>query len=146
MSRDGGDSWKRLAGEGLPEGVLGKIGVAVAPSDSRRVYALIEAEKGGLFRSDDGGDKWSRVNDHRALQQRAWYYTHLTVDPANPDVCGFPRCPCSRRSTGARPSSASRASGMATTTTCGSIPKDPRRMINANDGGVEHQPERGHEL
>src|SRR5262249_21828595 len=73
VSRDGGDTWKLLGGagvdkeklKGLPEGIYGKVGVAVAPSDSRRVYALIETEKGGLFASRDGGEKWERVNGGR---------------------------------------------------------------------------------
>src|SRR5262245_31743780 len=74
VSRDGGDTWKQLepGKDGLPDGPWGKIGVAVAPSDSRRVYALIEATDGGLFRSDDGGTKWKLASDHRALRQRAW--------------------------------------------------------------------------
>ena len=79
--------------EGLPEGIWGKVGVAVAPSDPQRVYALIEAEKGGLFRSDDGGETWSLASGHRALRQRAWYYSTLTVDPKNPDVVWFPQVP-----------------------------------------------------
>src|SRR4029450_8342160 len=83
MSRAGGDSWKQLTGHGLPDAPWGKVGVAVAPSDSRRVYALIEAEKGGLYRSDDGGDSWSEASDHHAIRQRAWYYTTMTVDPTN---------------------------------------------------------------
>src|SRR5437763_15818042 len=64
VSRDGGDTWKPLKGKGLPEGEWGKIGIAVAPSDGRRVYALIEAEEGGLFRSDDGGESWTRVSGY----------------------------------------------------------------------------------
>src|SRR5437764_1335701 len=67
--------------EGLPPGPYGKVGVAVAPSDGRRVYALIEAEKGGLFRSDDGGENWKLVNRGHYLTQRAWYYMTLTIDP-----------------------------------------------------------------
>ncbi|HZY89755.1 MAG TPA: hypothetical protein VFE78_33345, partial [Gemmataceae bacterium] len=110
-STDGGDTWTQLVakpkpespdagkdapegkkyGDGLPEGVWGKIGVAVAPSDGRRVYALIEAEKGGLFRSDDGGKSWKLANDHRGLRQRAWYYSTLTIDPKNPDVIWAPQ-------------------------------------------------------
>ncbi|MFN7625129.1 MAG: glycosyl hydrolase, partial [Acidobacteriota bacterium] len=74
-SRDGGATWKQLKEKGLPEGIWGKVGIAVAPSESRRVYVLIEAEKGGLFRSDDGGENWQLINPSRALRQRAWYYT-----------------------------------------------------------------------
>ncbi len=86
VSRDGGDTWKKIEGKGLPEGVMGKIAVDVAPSDPRRVYALIEAEKGGLFRSDDGGENWKLVNGERYLLIRPWYFNHLTVDPANANV------------------------------------------------------------
>src|SRR5207248_5001361 len=71
VSRDGGSAWKPLIGKGLPRGTWGKVGVAVAPSDGRRVYALIEAEKGGLFRSDDGGSTWALASDNHALRQRA---------------------------------------------------------------------------
>src|SRR5437764_1004552 len=98
VSRDGGDSWKQLeAGKaGLPEGIWGKIGLAIAPSNSNRVYALIEANDGGLFRSDNGGESWKRVSDHRAIRQRAWYYTTITVDPANADVVWCPQVPMLR--------------------------------------------------
>jgi len=90
VSRDGGDTWKRLEGGGLPAGIWGKVGVRVAPSDPQRVYALIEAQEGGLFRSDDGGESWKLVNPSRGLRQRAWYYTTLTVDPQRADVVWFP--------------------------------------------------------
>ena len=57
-SADGGDTWTKLTGKGLPEGTIGRIGIATTPNPNR-IYALIEAEKGGLFRSDDGGEKWN---------------------------------------------------------------------------------------
>lgn len=84
-STDGGETWKKLAG-GLPEGVVGKIGVSVSASRPERVYALVEAEKGGLYRTEDGGEKWTRVSENRELIQRAWYYTHVFAHPTNPDV------------------------------------------------------------
>src|SRR4029077_15608927 len=90
LSRDGGTTWKQLTGKGLPDGIWGKVGVAVAPSDGRRVYALIEGGRRGLFRSEDGGDTWVLASGHHALRQRAWYYTTLTVDPVNKDVVWFP--------------------------------------------------------
>jgi photosystem II stability/assembly factor-like uncharacterized protein len=93
LSRDAGDTWKRLEKKGLPEGTWGKVGVGIAAADSRRVYAIIEADEGGLFRSDDGGEKWTRVNGSRGLRQRAWYYSTLTIDPTNRDVVWFPQVP-----------------------------------------------------
>ncbi len=85
-SSDGGATWKRLSGHGLPQGVLGRIGVSVAGTDPDRVYALIEAKHGGLFRSDDGGATWTRVsNDHR-FRQRAWYFTRVLADPQDPNT------------------------------------------------------------
>jgi photosystem II stability/assembly factor-like uncharacterized protein len=136
-SRDGGDTWKRLEGNGLPQGVLGKIGVAVAPSDPRRVYALIEAEKGGLYRSDDGGESFTRVNDHRALQQRAWYYSTLTVDPSNPDIVWFPQVPLLKTVDGGKTIARVKGIRHGDHHDLWIDPQDPRRMILSNDGGVE---------
>ncbi len=137
VSRDGGDSWKQLTGHGLPEGIWGKVGCAIAPSDERRVYALIEAEKGGLFRSDDGGDSWDRVSEHHALRQRAWYYTTLTVDPANPDVVWFPQVPMLRTLDGGRTIKRVKGAHHGDHHDLWIDPKDPRRIIGGNDGGVD---------
>ena len=85
-SRDAGTTWTRVTHPGLPSSPVGKIDVAVAPSDSRRVYALIQtAEQGSLWRSDDAGVSWSLANRSRALIGRAGYYIRLGVSPANPD-------------------------------------------------------------
>ena len=136
-STDGGETWTRLSGKGLPEGIWGKVGVAVAPSDGSRVYALIEAEKGGLFRSDDGGTTWRLANGHRALRQRAWYYSTLTIDPANADIVWFPQVALLRTIDGGR-----------TIQSVGGIhhgdvhdlwidPRARERMIIGNDGGID---------
>ena len=85
-SIDAGATWKRLEGHGLPAGILGRIGVSVSGGESNRVYALIEAEKGGLYRSEDSGDSWTLVNGDRSYWQRPWYYVHVFADPKNPDV------------------------------------------------------------
>jgi len=85
-SVDGGDSWVELTGNaGLPTGTLGIIGVTVSPTNSSNVYAIIEAEDGGVFRSRDGGKTWEKTNDERKLRQRAWYYTRIVADPASED-------------------------------------------------------------
>jgi photosystem II stability/assembly factor-like uncharacterized protein len=137
VSHDGGDTWKQLTGHGLPEGVWGKVGVRVAPSDSRRVYALIEAEKGGLFRSDDGGGTWSLASDHRALRQRAWYYSTLTIDPANADVVWFPQVPLLKTIDGGKTIKSVRGAHHGDHHDAWIDPLDPKRVILGNDGGVD---------
>jgi len=81
-SKDGGRTWEKLAG-GLPEGVVGKIGVAVSPANPNRVWAIVEAEAGGLYRSDNGGDSWRHINREKQIYHRPWYYMRLTADPTD---------------------------------------------------------------
>jgi len=86
MSRDGGTTWQKVVHPGLPHSPLGKIDVAIAPSDSKRIYALIQtAGQGSLWRSDDGGTSWHAENWMRALIGRAGYYIRLAVGTDNPD-------------------------------------------------------------
>jgi len=135
VSRDGGSTWKRLQGDGLPEGIWGKVGVRVAPSDGRRVYALIEADKGGLFRSDDGGRSWSLVNPSRGLRQRAWYYTTLTIDPRNPDVVWFPEVNLLKTIDGGHTVRSVKGGGW-DYHDLWIDPSDPSRIIVGSDAGV----------
>ncbi len=88
-STDGGVHWSKLTGHGLPSGLMGRIGLAVAPSDARRVYALIESQQGVLWRSDDAGSHWRLMNRDDALNQRPFYMTRLEVDPRNADHVYF---------------------------------------------------------
>ncbi|HZF66607.1 MAG TPA: glycosyl hydrolase, partial [Gemmatirosa sp.] len=75
---DGGRTWTELArNPGMPKGTLGNIGLAVSPANPRRLWALVEADSGGVFRSDDAGATWTRTNDERKLRQRAWYYSRV---------------------------------------------------------------------
>ena len=83
QSRDGGETWTKLEKD-LPTGLLGRIGLAISPTNPDRIWALIqspEEEDGGIYRSDDGGGSWKRINRDHRHQQRGWYYTHLTADP-----------------------------------------------------------------
>ncbi|HET6893904.1 MAG TPA: hypothetical protein VFH72_00810 [Candidatus Baltobacteraceae bacterium] len=80
-SEDGGKTWTRLTGHGLPTGIMGRSAVAIAPSDSKRIYALIEAKGGIVWRSDDGGQNWKMVSTDTIADQRPFYFTHITVDP-----------------------------------------------------------------
>jgi photosystem II stability/assembly factor-like uncharacterized protein len=84
-SIDGGASWTRLAGSGLPAGITGRIGLAVAASNPRRVYALIESSAGILWRSDDAGATWKLVSKDSLVDQRPFYFTHVAVDPHDPN-------------------------------------------------------------
>ena len=85
-SVDGGDTWVSLNEKpGMPIGLFGKIGVAISPANSNRLYALIENAKGGLFSSNDAGETWRLVNDDKNLWQRPWYYMNLQADPKNVD-------------------------------------------------------------
>jgi photosystem II stability/assembly factor-like uncharacterized protein len=134
-SSDGGATWKKLEGNGLPKGVLGRIGVSVSGADANRVYALMEAEDGGLYRSDDGGTNWRRVNEERRFRQRAWYYTHVNADPKSADTVYVMNTGLFRSTDGGRTFTGISAPhgdnhGLWID------PQNPERMINGNDGGA----------
>ena len=142
VSRNGGDSWKKLEGKGLPEGIWGRVGVRVAVSNPKRVYALIEAEKGGLFRSDDGGKKWTRINQSWGIRQRAWYYTTLTIDPANADVVWFPQVAMLKTADGGSSVRSVKGGGWDYHDVW-IDPENTKRMIVASDAGVSLSPDGG---
>lgn len=86
ISNDGGNHWSQLQGNGFPAHP-GRIGIAVAPSQPNRVYALVDATQGegGLYRSDDGGAHWKHLSDDERIWKRGWYFSRLTVDPKDAD-------------------------------------------------------------
>ncbi len=83
-SLDAGRTWTKLT-NGLPAGITGRIGIAIAPSDPRRVYAVIQSQAGLLWRSDDGGDHWRMTSADSLTDNRPFYFSRLEVDPKNPD-------------------------------------------------------------
>jgi photosystem II stability/assembly factor-like uncharacterized protein len=134
-STDGGTTWKELQEHGLPQKPYGRIGVAVA-ANSDRVYTMIEdREGGGLYRSDDAGETWQLVNDNRYLSQRAWYYMHVIADPQDPNTVYVLNVDSHRSTDGGRtfnnlkvPHGDNHGLWI--------DPKNTRRLIAANDGGV----------
>ena len=134
-SSDGGATWKRLEGNGLPSGIYGRIGVSVSGADQNRVWALMEAKDGGLYRSDDGGANWRLMTDDPRFRQRAWYYTHVYADPQHAETVYVLNTGFYRSTDGGRTFTSYR-------TPHGDNhdlwinPNDPRRMINGNDGGA----------
>ncbi len=82
---------EEIGGEGLPAGIYGRIGLAIAPSDSQVYYALIEADKGGLYRSNDAGKHWQLMTMDRSLLQRLWYFGTLTIDPTSAEIIYAPQ-------------------------------------------------------
>jgi photosystem II stability/assembly factor-like uncharacterized protein len=135
-SSDGGEHWTEISrNPGLPRGLLGNIGIAVSPTNPRRLWAIIEADSGGVFRSDDAGATWTRTNDDRKLRQRAWYYSRIFADPKDTNTVYVLNTSFYRSTDGGRtfkpiptPHGDSHDLWIA--------PDDPKRMIEGNDGGA----------
>jgi photosystem II stability/assembly factor-like uncharacterized protein len=134
-SIDGGSTWTRFEGHGLPGGIMGRIGVSVSGADSNRVYAMVESKEGGLYRSDDGGDTWVRINEDGRLRQRAWYFTHIFADPKSADTVYVLNTGMFRSVDGGRtfdllPAPHGDHHGLWID------PDNPQRLVNGNDGGA----------
>ena len=87
MTIDGGENWKQLTSkDGFPEGELGKVGLAIAPGRTNVVYALVEAKKSVLLRSEDGGYKWKTVNKQKDINERPFYFGKIAVNPVNENI------------------------------------------------------------
>lgn len=135
-STDGGDSWTDVTRKpGLPNGIIGKIGVAVAGGDSNRIYAMVEAEDGGLFRSEDAGATWARISEDRRLRQRAFYYSRIYADPKEKDTVYVLNTSFFKSTDGGKTFKVIR-------TPHGDnhdlwiASNDPKRMVESNDGGA----------
>lgn len=134
-STDGGETWTNIsANKGLPKGAWGIVGVAVAPSNTDKVYSLIENKDGGLYMSADGGETWTLTSGDNNIRQRAWYYTKVFVDPKNENRVYCPNVNFMRSNDGGR-------TFTSINTPHGDHhdlwidPEDGNRMIVADDGG-----------
>ncbi len=137
-STDGGESWTDITGNvGLADGPIGKIGVAVSPANPNRVWALIEHEPdGGVWRSDDAGDSWERVNEERKLRQRAFYYTRIYADPNDEDVMYAVNTGLYRSRDGGETFPGGIQVPHGDNHDLWIAPSDSDRMVNGNDGGA----------
>ncbi len=136
-STDGGNTWDHLTGHGLPTEGLGRIGIAVSPSNSTRIYLLVDAKEGGLYRSDDAGENFRRVATEPRLWGRGWYFGGVTVDPKDPDTVYVANTSLYRSRDGGKSFTAIKgAPGGDDYHSLWINPDDPRRMILSSDQGV----------
>lgn len=137
-STDSGETWKEISKhKGFPEDTLGIIGVAVSPLNNQRVWAIVEnKEKGGLYRSDDGGENWNLVNSDRSLRQRAWYYTRVYADTKDVDVVYVMNVSYHKSTDGGKTFS-SHYAPHGDHHDLWIAPEDSNRMIIGDDGGAQ---------
>jgi len=136
-SIDGGDHWERVSGQGLPSEGLGRIGIAFAPSNPRRIYLIVDAKEGGLFRSDNSGQSWQHVSNDRRIWERGWYFGEVSVDPKDPDTVYVPNTTTYESHDGGKTFTAFRgAPGGDDYHELWIDPDEPRRMILSSDQGT----------
>lgn len=137
-STDSGETWTEISkNEGFATDTLGIIGVAVSPQNSNRVWAMVEnKDKGGLYRSDDGGETWALINSERKLRQRAWYYTRVYADTQDEDVVYVLNVRYHKSTDGGKTFETSSAPHV-DHHDLWIAPEDSNRMIMADDGGAQ---------
>ncbi|MDP5060949.1 MAG: hypothetical protein NWP64_03445 [Maribacter sp.] len=135
-STDAGETWTDLSkNPGMPEGPLGKIGVTVSPAVSNRIWAVVEANEGGVFRSDDAGQTWERTNDERKLRQRAFYYSRIYADPLDKDIVYGLNVDFWKSTDGGKTFDIEIKVPHGDNHDLWIDPNNPDRMISSNDGG-----------
>lgn len=136
-STDGGAHWTNLSHRpGFPGGLLGRIGVSIAASDPRVVYAIVQAQGGGVFRSDDGGNSWRLTNDEWKLRQRAFYYMSVYADPTNANTLYAPQVDALWVSRDGGKTFTRLRTPHGDNHIVWIDPKDPRILLEGNDGGA----------
>src|SRR6266850_145737 len=135
-SVDGGTTWKEISA-GIPADNRGHIGIAVAPTNRNRVYAVVDAKEGGLFVSNDAGANWTKVSSDKRIWDRGWYFEKVTVDPKNPDTVYVMNTSVYRATEGGKSWTAIKgAPGGDDYHQLWINPTDPKRMILASDQGA----------
>ena len=135
-SVDGGDNWIELSkNPGMPAGPLGKIGITVSPADPNRLWAIVEANDGGVFRSDDGGWTWKRTNEERKLRQRAFYYSRIYADPWDRETVYCLNVGFYKSTDGGVTFNTEIIPPHGDNHDLWIDPNNPERMVSANDGG-----------
>jgi len=135
-STDGGETWTEITrNAGMPQGLVGRIGIANTKADSNRLYALVENENGGLFVSDDAGASWKLINTNRAIRQRAFYYTHVFGDASNKDVVYMQNTALFRSTDGGKTTAPIGQNTHGDHHDLWVDPDDPLHVIDGNDGG-----------
>jgi len=137
-STDSGETWTEISTKkGFPDGILGIIGVTVSPVNNQRVWAMVEnKDKGGLYRSEDGGETWSQVNSERKLRQRAWYYTRVYADTEDVDKVYVLNVRYHKSTDGGKTFGTYNAPH-GDHHDLWIAPEDPHRMIIGDDGGAQ---------
>ena len=136
-STDGGDNWTEITkNDGLPKGIIGISGITVSPLNSQRVWAIIESENGGVFRSDNGGKTWNKVNSERKLRQRAWYYSRIYADTKDEDMVYVMNVQYHRSKDGGKTFETFNAPH-GDHHDLWIAPEDNQRMVIADDGGAQ---------
>ena len=135
---DGGKTWANLhtTAKGLPQGNIGKIGLAVSPVNPRLVWALIEHDSGGVYKSNDAGATWTLINRERKLRQRAWYYSQIYADPADTNIVYGLNVGFFRSNDGGKTFPTSINPPHGDNHDLWIAPNDNQRMVQGNDGGA----------